>query len=110
MNEVEHHFMCLLAICKSPLKKCLCSSFAHFFIGLFVFPILSCMRCLHIWGIINSPGGSDGKLSAYNAVNLGSVLGSGGSPGEGNGNPLQYFCLVSPIDGGNWLTTVHGVA
>ena len=40
----------------------------------------------------------------------GSILGSGGSPGEGNGNPLQYFCLGNPMDGGAWRATVHGVA
>ena len=39
------------------------------------------------------PGGSDGKASAYNAGDLGSIPGSGRSPGEGNGNPLQYSCL-----------------
>ena len=42
------------------------------------------------------PGGSGGKESACNAGALGSVLGSGSSPGEGNGNPLQYSCLRIP--------------
>ena len=56
------------------------------------------------------PGGSDGKASAYNAGDLGSIPGSGRSPGEGNGNPLQYSCLENPMDGGAWLATVHGVA
>ena len=37
-------------------------------------------------------------------------LGSGRSPGEGNGNPLQYSCLENPMDGGSWRATVHGVA
>ena len=46
------------------------------------------------------PGGSDGKASAYNAGNPGSIPGSGGSPGEGKGNPLQYSCLENPMDGG----------
>ena len=46
------------------------------------------------------PGGSDGKASAYNAGDPGSILGSGRSPGEGNGNPLQYSCLENPLDGG----------
>ena len=45
------------------------------------------------------PGGSDGKASAYNAGDLGSIPGSGRSPGEGNGNPLQYSCLENPMDG-----------
>ena len=55
------------------------------------------------------PGGSDGKASAYNAEDLGSILGSGRSPGEGNGNPVQYSCLENPMDEA-WLATVHGVA
>ena len=37
-------------------------------------------------------------------------LGLGRSPGEGNGNPLQYSCLENPMDGGAWWATVHGVA
>ena len=52
--------------------------------------------------ILDSPGGSDGKVSAYNVVDLGSVPGSGRSPEEGNGNPLQYSCLEIPMDGGAW--------
>ena len=48
------------------------------------------------------PSGSDGKVSAYNAGDLGSIPGLGGSPGEGNGNPLQYFCLENPMDGRTW--------
>ena len=46
--------------------------------------------------------GSDGKASAYNAGDPGSIPGLGGSPGEGNGNPLQYSCLENPMDGGAW--------
>ena len=48
------------------------------------------------------PGGSDGKASVYNAGNLGSIPGLVRSPGEGNGNPLQYSCLENPMDGGAW--------
>ena len=48
------------------------------------------------------PGGSDGKASAYSVGDPGSISGSGRSPGEGNGNPLQYSCLESPMDGGAW--------
>ena len=48
------------------------------------------------------PGGSDGKVSAYNVGELDSIPGSGRSPGEGNGNPLQYSCLENPMDGGAW--------
>ena len=50
------------------------------------------------------------KASACNAGDLGSIPGSGRSPGEGNGNPLQYSCLEKPMDGGAWWATVHGVA
>ena len=56
------------------------------------------------------PGGSDGKASAYNAGDLGSIPGSGRSPGEGSGNPLQFSCQENPMDGGAWWATVHGVA
>ena len=50
------------------------------------------------------------RLSACNAGDLGSIPELGRSPGEGNGNPLQYSCLENPIDGGAWWATVHGVA
>ena len=56
------------------------------------------------------PGGSDGKESTCNAGDPGSIPGSGRSPGEGNGNPLQYSCLENPMDRGAWWATVHGVA
>ena len=48
------------------------------------------------------PGGSDGKVSAYNAGNLDSILGLERFPGEGNGNPLQYSCPENPMDRGTW--------
>ena len=48
------------------------------------------------------PGGSDGKASVYNAGDPGSSPGLGRSPGEGNGNPLQYSCLENPMDRGAW--------
>ena len=47
-------------------------------------------------------GGSEGKVSAYNAGDLGLIPGSGRSAGEGNGNPLQYSCLNNPMDGRAW--------
>ena len=56
------------------------------------------------------PGGSEGKVSVYNAGDLGSIPGLGRSAGEGSGNPLQYYCLKNPMDRGAWQATVHGVA
>ena len=47
-------------------------------------------------------GGSDGKASVYNAGDMGSISGLGRSPGEGNGNLLQYSCLENSMDGGAW--------
>ena len=54
-------------------------------------------------------GGSDGKASAYNEGDQGSIPGLGRSPGEGTGTPLQYSCLENPMDGGAWWATVHRV-
>ena len=51
---------------------------------------------------IDFPGVSDGKASAYNTGDLGVITGLGSSPGEGNGNPLQYSCLENPMDRGTW--------
>ena len=56
------------------------------------------------------PGGSDGKASVYNAGDPGSIPGLGRSPGEGNGNPLQDYCLENPMNRRAWQATVHGVA
>jgi len=56
------------------------------------------------------PGGSEVKASASNVGDLDSIPGLGRSPGEGNGNPLQYSCLENPKDGGVWWATVHGAA
>ena len=55
------------------------------------------------WTIpLDFPGGSDGKASAYNPGDPGSVPGLGRTLGEGNGNPLQYSCLENPMDRGAW--------
>ena len=59
--------------------------------------------------ILRSPG-SDSKESASNAGNLGSIPGSGRSPGEGKDYSLQYSCLENSMDGGACQATVHGVA
>ena len=54
-------------------------------------------------------GGSVGKESACIAVDLGSIPGSGRSPGEGNGNSIQYSCMENSTDREAWWATVHGV-
>ena len=56
------------------------------------------------------PAGSDNKESAHKEGDPGSIPGSEISPGEGNGNPLQYSCLGNPMDRGAWWATVHRVA
>ena len=58
------------------------------------------------WGF---PGGSEGKESACNVGDLGSIFGLGRSPGGGHGNPLQNYCLENPMDRGAWQATVHRV-
>ena len=55
------------------------------------------------------PCGLEGKVSACNAGDWGSIPGSERSPGEGNGNPLQYSCLENPNDREAWEATFHGV-
>ena len=55
------------------------------------------------------PGGSDGKDSACNAGDPGSIPGLERSPGEGNGNPLQYSCLENSMERRAWRATAHGV-
>ena len=64
-------------------------------------------------GVMGFPGGSDGKESACSARDAGalsSIPGSGRSPGEENGNPLQYPCLENPMSRGAWQATDHRVA
>ena len=59
--------------------------------------------------LLGFPGGSEGKASACNVGDPGSIPGSRRSPEEGNGNPLQYSCLENSMDGGAWWARVHGV-
>ena len=72
------------------------------------------MPCRNLCRITWIPGGFpcglDSKASACNVGDLASIPGSGRSPGEGNGTPLQYPCLENPMDGGAWQATVLGVA
>ena len=56
------------------------------------------------------PGVSDGKAFAYHAGDPGSIPGLGRSLGEGNGNPLQYYCQENPMDKGAWYAIVYGAA
>ena len=63
-------------------------------------------------GLGGFPGGSNSKESTCNAGDIrdvGPIPGSGRSPGEGNGNPLQYSCLKKSMDRGAWQATVHAV-
>ena len=73
-----------------------------------------CMYTLYIhviciYNLMDFPGCPDGKGSAYNVGDPGSIPGPGRSPREGNDNPPQYSCLENPMDGGAWWATVHGV-
>ena len=56
------------------------------------------------------PGASEGRESACNSGDMGSIPGLRRSPGEGNGYSLQYSCLYNPVDRGAWRATVHGIA
>ena len=56
------------------------------------------------------PGSSDGKESVFNVGDPGSIPGLGKSPGEGNGNALQYLCIENSIDRRAWQATVYGLA
>ena len=68
------------------------------------------LQSLFYKGTNLSPGGSGGKESACKVGNLGSILGWGRFPGEGNGNPFQYSCLENSMDRGAWQAIVHRVA
>ena len=75
------------------------------------FPVSSHMVYYHLFSfLIFANGGSDGKVSTCSAGDPGSIPGLGRSPGEGNGNPLQYSCLENSMDWGAWWATVCGVA
>ena len=69
-------------------------------------PALTCPSVLHQ----GFPGGSDGKESACNVGDVGSIPGLGRSPGGGHSNPLQSSCLKNPVDRVAWRATVCGVS
>ena len=87
-------------MCTSPLVSLNILSFSLFFSNLYYrVPTMS-------WVF---PGGSDSKESTCTAEDPDLIPGSGRSPAEGNGNPLQYSCLENPIDRGAWQATVHRI-
>ena len=76
----------------------------HFLINVFI------LKFSQVPTQVGFPSGSVVKTPPANAEDVGSIPGSGRSPGEGNGTPLQYSCLENPMDRGAWQATVHGVA
>ena len=80
-----------------------------------VLRFMGSQRVRHDWAtelsgkLLDLPCSSDGKESACNSGDPGLIPGLERSPGEGNGNPLQYSCLENPMDRGAWQATVHGV-
>ena len=77
------------------------SDFSEFFYFSFWVFFLNRNKGLSVGSVVNNPPANSG--------NVGSIPGSGRSPGENNGNRLQHSCLEEPIDRGAWWATVHGV-
>ena len=104
---------------KSLQQKYICIKTHVIETKIFSTQVVMLMGCLDLWGpyyhksapppYTGFPDGSDGKASAYNVGDPGSIPGLGRSPGEGNGNPLQYSCLENSMDREAWQATVHGV-
>ena len=84
-------------------------TYIHIYINLFFLEELLLLIFQVVSINMDFPDGSDGKASAYNAGDPGSIPGLGRSSGEGNGNPLQYSCLENPMDRGVLQATVQGV-
>ena len=89
-----------------------CSDLLIFLSFLPIFPLFSSFffffKIILLQSRLGFPGGSGSKESACIAGDLSSMPGSGRSPGEGNSNPLQYYCLENPMDRGALWATVHG--
>ena len=103
------------AACRAPpASLCCCCGYKGTARGCSLFPVIyvpvnwysDSVLHLHIAKISGLPGGSDGKESVCNAGDPSLILGSGRSPGEGNGYTLQYSCLENPMDRGDWQATV----
>ena len=101
-SDLHHNLNALLAFSGLPPSN---------FCLLQMFPLINLLYIeSHLVPASRRTGGSDGKESACNAGDSGLVPGSRKSPGEGNSNPLQYFCLENSMDRKAWRATVHGVA
>ena len=84
------------------MSKLICVSSKHFSFCDFFFYMYITLNTLNTKHTLGFPDSSVGKESTCNAGDPGSITGLGGSPGEGNGNPLQYSCLEKLMDRGAW--------
>ena len=84
-------------------------TYTRSFFLMFFFIVIYPRRFDMVPSAIHFPGDSEVKVPVCNVGDLGSIPVWGRSPGEGNGNPLQYSCLENPMDRGAWWATVHGV-
>ena len=92
-------------------KMCICVCvYSHVYIYTHTHICIYIYTHTHTWASLRGfPRGSDGKESAYNAGSTVLILGLNRSPGDGNGNSLQYSCLENPMNRGACWATVHGV-